>query len=560
MRVCLALLGVLLLWACAGGPGLEQPPEDTHTNAQAAKLAELQDALDGAAELDLTAMQAYYETARRHNDHPEFRAIQEAWGTHMLRRADDDPEAYGRVARLLFDEDINGAQEFIHDAARRLADADLMVERRRRDGRHVSEITPLFADISRRAGWKPYQMPAEMDEWLRLELDGTAEYRNLYHSREVSRYSEAGVMPPEVVNELRRLEGVVAANARELERRQANDGFAINAREAFLRFRNANSGGRVDRSRGQRVFSPVAMGRETETFDDIWASTYARPFVVYVERPQGTELSDAELQGELATLEALLGQLWAWFDDHFVGPMGLERVLPMGPGGRGRDGSMYDTAGQRAEAEGWPLEIVIVRDESNLRDIIESESGTPPPGIRAYFSSVQARVVAQYGASDDADEGFHDTVLIHEVFHLLSDHYAANPIDWQRVTREVPHRLPHPRYPNLLVQEGITDAVSGHTRVGTGESAEFEFLQVNHLRLRNWQMMHASFDNRSFFRVEDLLACQRFQDVTTVGAQRFLDLGVAKDAPTAQVMAQSNYGLLMSMYYATACKAAYFFH
>jgi hypothetical protein len=541
----------LALAACAARA--DRPPPEPERPA----LEELRAALDGAAELDADEMLRHYETVSRHADDPDYRALQTAWAERLARRAETagDVEGFAELAIRFDDDDVEGAQRYADEAAHLLVSEDLAVRTRRVDGRMLAEVSELFRDVSRRAGWLPYEYPSALEEWIRLEVEGAEEFRAYYMGREVSRYHAAGVYPPRIVQELQRLEALIQERGEEVARQQAEDGFAIQAREAFLRFRNANRGGRVDLERGQRVFSPVALNRESESFDDIWTYAWARPFVVYIESSQDDEQ-------DTAALTAMLGQLWQWFHEHFVLAMGLERVLPIGPGGMGRDGTMYDTAGQRAEAEGWPLEIILLRDEKTLHKLIEAESGgaPPPPGVRAFYSVLQGRVIALATPADSELEWFSESVLIHEAFHLMSDHYAAGPIDWQQIMLQSTPRIPRPRFPNLLVQEGITDAVAGHTREGTGKEARYEFLQRHPLRLRSWHAMYASFEDRNLFRIQDLLEVMRHPDLIDVGARRFMDVGIVETGAHAQVVAQQNHGMLLALYYATACKAAWFFH
>jgi hypothetical protein len=342
----------------------------------------------------------------------------------------------------------------------------------------------------------------------------------------------------------KKVEDSIAAFEEEIKR---SDGFARQARAAFIRFKTANDNkAKVNRAQGKRSFSPTAMEREDDPFDTIWTYTYWAPFVVYVEKPKGRDSISPEFKETLESKAALLKHLVDYFKANFIDKYGLKRVKP-------------EHVAAQAEEEGWPLQIVVFKDGKTFNQFVSDTSGQPIAGARALYSPLDERVLT-YDDTDDKSSDttwFNESVLIHETFHMLSDHYAQDP----RFTRE--SLLASPRYSSILVQEGLTDFVAGFSRGGgEGHSATYEFMQVNHLRLRDMKFFHQRFTKNQFlYRIQDMVDCRHYGQCIGKGIDRWRELKLAMPANPRAVgsfaFLQSN---CLGQYYATAALAAYFFH
>jgi hypothetical protein len=203
---------------------------------------------------------------------------------------------------------------------------------------------------------------------------------------------------------------------------------------------------------------------------------------------------------------------------------------------------------KRAEEEGWPLEIVVLKDEATFQQFCTDTMGNAIPGARAFYSPKAQRVLTYDDrANQDPDtKWFNESVLIHETFHMLSDFYAANPIftDEEQQTR--------PRYANILVQEGLTDSVSGFSREGTGSDATYKFLQLNHLRLRDFQFVYKLLKNNLLYRIRDTIECRHYGQCTQKAFERARELKLPVNPRWLQ-------GNALGIYYPTVCQISYFF-
>ncbi|MDH5642381.1 MAG: hypothetical protein OEY28_13915, partial [Nitrospira sp.] len=217
-------------------------------------------------------------------------------------------------------------------------------------GRRGFKKNPLFIEVTRRLGWQAYREPEnfrmfqqwnfrEFKPYQKRLFELTREYRGS------TSFSQAHI------DELRVLERPIIEKGNRILADHEKDRFAINAREAYVRFCERNNAGPVNRAKNKRMFSPRAMGRETEQVEEIWDYCYAKPFVLYVERP--LDVNEAEFASRIDSNTELLQALHTWFMVEFVEKFELKRVKPIGPGGLGKDGvTGYSTGTERAEADG----------------------------------------------------------------------------------------------------------------------------------------------------------------------------------------------------------------
>lgn len=278
------------------------------------------------------------------------------------------------------------------------------------------------------------------------------------------------------IKEIKVLEDALSKAGQDLRAQDKKDGFAIQARKAFIRFRSANQ----DNNK-YADFAPSVLGREGEKFDEVWDYTYWKPFIVYVEKAPGR--TAAELRKDFATKANLLSRLAEWFKKNLKEKFDLKRVLPLDGDTVIRDGPLagkkFATAGELAEAEGWPLEVNVLKDGQTFQLFLEAKMGGAIPGARAFYSNTLKHVVTwddPRAVENDDQAWFNESVLIHECFHMLSDHYAAKPIPWdfkkERDSEGVRRKVFFPkeeraRYYNLLIQEGLTDSIAASPRRAT---------------------------------------------------------------------------------------------
>ncbi len=536
-----------------GGTGGDVGAASSDTGGPAADpdkslLVHHQKNINNVMTLTLDQVRTFYEEAKARKEKPEWRTQQDAWANQLLSKAESDKALpMAQVALMLDNDGYSFANNLLRKAATAMQREGIAVKRQKDGQRQIVVPNKTFEDVVKRLGWVAYSRPAKMDDYLLHETEGSEEYNKYYVALDPV-YADVKLFPPDVVAELKKLEKLAIEKGDEFFAGHEKDGFARNARRAWIRFKQANDTKgsttlKWNRAKQQRSFCQLAMRRDNEAFDKVWTYTYWKPFMVYVEKPPGTEGISADFEESLASKSALLQHLYDWFSVNFVTRYSLQRVKPMGQG-------------ETAEKEGWPLSVIVLKDSQTFEQYCEDEIGQPMPGARAFYSP-RNEIVITYDDRNDANPDtawFNESVLIHETFHLLSDHYGANPIDWKRLGKgEGPDR---PSYSSILVQEGITDSVSGFVRSGgKGRDAKYEFLQLNHLRLQSWQRNYESMSNRNIFRLQDLLKCGSYSALVYLGCDRLRELGIPVP-PGAEGRFQ---GPLMGLYYATACQMSYFF-
>lgn len=527
-----------------------QPQPDPQAQADLRLLNQMQAAYANRNVMAASQVKLLYEQAKERSEtNPDFEVQRDLWATQLSQKMKEASALeQADIAVLLADDEFPTAKALLEEARDAMIAGNVAVQRRPGEGRAtIREAHPKFREIAERLGWKEYTRDPLLDEYEIYAIDGYSDY-NQYYIRLNEDYRDMRLYPPDVHEELRRLEEIVLINGKAFIEQHEKDGFAKNARAAWIRFRIANDGrGAVNRAKGRRQFSPLAMGRENETFDQIWTYTYWDPFIVYVEKPPGADTGRvaARFQEALGSKSSLLQHLYEWFEQYFIKSMNLERVKPIG---------MADLAAK----EGWPLDIFVLQNEAAFLKYVEDVNGSPMPGARAFYSPVHSHVIT-YDDQDGDDDSmwFNESVLIHETFHLLSDHFAAEPINYEQLERDE-QRPNRPRYSSILVQEGITDAIAGFKRGGgEGRDATYEFLHLNHLRLRSWQTIYGWLNNQSLFRIQDMLESGSYTALHYVGARRLGEIDREGIDPRRLFQTQMN---LMGLYYAAACQANYFFH
>jgi hypothetical protein len=501
----------------------------------------------------------------------DFKLLHDSFANELYRKAEQSgPQDKARIALLLDDDEFTQGRILMVAAEAALREGGQATRSVRDErGRQRTVVDETYKQVIQRLGWDTFEEAPERSEWETLDVKGAAMFRNA-HNDAISRYGDVGLFPPEVLKDLKELQEAPLEDYRNLLAQHEKDGFAINARREFLRFKQQNGTlGPFDRTKGQRMFSPPAMDREGEHFDAIWTYTYWKPFIVYVEKPPGRGALDPAFLSSLESKAALLQQLHDWFQEEFVKRYELRRVKPMdeavGFRPRRPDGTEYDSLAHQAEEENWPMTIVVLQNEDSFqRFLADTSGGNPIPGARAFYSPLNEHVITydDREQQEEDTEWFNEAVLIHETFHLLSDHYAADPLNLKRLIREE-GSLPRPRYTSILVQEGLTDHVAGFTRTGEGATAQYEFLGRNHLRLRDWKAIYRRLGNNNLFRFQDMLEVRSYGQIGNVVQKRVNELFVKRDqeAGTMQVdPVRINFAAQTAMgnYYATATMASYF--
>ncbi|MBK9974576.1 MAG: hypothetical protein IPP14_07360 [Planctomycetes bacterium] len=555
--VVVLILIVVLIAANSGGSNPANPGGNSSTasgggtggtggskkSEEELLLADLRTNLNNAAGFpDSEKLEAFYKQAKERKDKPDFKKVMDGFAAEIAKKVSNEGgERIAKVALMLDSDGYPTAKALLRKASEVL-EPGRTVKFRTPDGRDSSKFqkNELFLEVVKRLGWQSYTRPVEFDSYATLGIENVREYEDAYASVP-QRCRDVELFPQEEIDKLKTLETKVREAGAALEAAQLKDGFAKNARAEFLRFKVANdSKAKVDRKKGKRSFSPTAMRREGEAFDDIWTYTYWKPFIVYVEKPAGvTELDDA-FKETLESKSALLQHLYEFFRTNLIDKFNLQRQKPQ-----------YNA--EIAEKEGWPLGIVVLKDRMTFEQFLEDEIGQPMPGARAYYSPLSERVMTYDDREDSKPETawFNESVLIHETFHMLSDFYAAGPMfnmeDLQK----------RPRYSSILVQEGLTDSVSGFTRGGgQGREATYEFLQLNHLRLRDLQGINTNImKGKYLYRIRDMIECRNYGQVQQKAWDRWQELKMPRANPNW--VAQS---LGMGCYYAGTCQASYFFN
>jgi hypothetical protein len=487
--------------------------------------------------LSLSQVREHYDQANERKDKAEWKAMRDKWAPELARKAESGgtPEELAAVALLLDDAKYREAGPLLEQAWKSLKTAGKATSERTIKDRKVLVPNPKFVDIVTRLGWKPYKRPAEMDDCYRLEVTGAREYTRAYQDIDQT-FHDVELYPPELVEDLTRLEKEAMDGYNALKE-EDKDGWAIKSRQAWIRFKlSQDSKAKVDRTKGKRSFSPLAMEREGEPFDSVWTYTYGPSFMVFVEKPIGESELDEDFLETLESKKALLSHLYDWFREHLIDEYNLQRVKP-------KDNAAL------AQKEGWPMEIVVLKDRATFEKYASDVLGQPMPGARAFYSPLDERVMTYDDRTDmSADtQWFNESVIIHETFHMLSDFYAANPMF---TMDEIQVR---PRYSSILVQEGLTDSVSGFTRGGgEGRKATYEFLQLNHLRLSDFKAVYEILGKKELYRIRDTLECRHYGQCTQKAFER---MATEKFKVNPLWLNQVAVGV----YYATACQISYFF-
>lgn len=545
--VALVMIVVLIVVASndGGGGGAAEtdqqqvagPPEQSEKERI---LEQLDKEYNNKAALDdIDRVTDFYRMAKERSDDIDFKKYQDLWAAELARKARREATSVelAQVALMLDDDGYDEARDLLEKAWKDMADNETATEEYtesesdgvRRRGRRA---TPLFSDVVTRLGWVEYTRPDVIDEYDTLDIKAEEEYSSFYDNevKEVCRTVE--LYPPHVVEKLNEFEEKARLEYEDL----INKGeFAIEARRAWIRFKHKyDTLAKVNRAEGKRAFSPKAMDRENEDFDDIWTYTYGQPFIVFVEKPSGASQIDDEFIESLQSKAALLRNLVDWFNKNLKDRFNLQRVKP-------------EFNALQAEKESWPLEIVVLKDKETFEKFVKDVQGQPMPGARAYYSPLDEHVMT-YDDRESRDEDtqwFNESVLIHETFHMLSDFYASKPM----FSRE--EMQSRPRYANILVQEGLTDSVAGFSREGEGNASTYEFLELNHLRLRSFQNIYEMLENRTLFRIRDMIECRNYGQIANVAFDRAQELEI-----NPGWAAQAGMGI----FYPTACQASYFFH
>ncbi|MBX3474993.1 MAG: hypothetical protein KF754_11470 [Planctomycetes bacterium] len=514
----------------------------TSKSQQDILLTDLRTHLNNIDALKVEDIESLYKQAKEHKSRAEFKELCDGFARGIAGKAGSaDAPTKARLGLMLDTDGYPTGKNLMRQALESL-EAGKTSRRTTPDGKTVTTFVKneLFVQVATRLGWKEYRRPAAFDDYRVLGIEHIADYDDAYAgipqgSRDVE------LVAPELIEKLLELENKVKAAGKDLEDQHSKDGFAKNARAAFLRFLESNKAGKVNRKKNQRAFSPEAMQRPDEKVDQIWTYTYWKPFIVFVERPVGGGELDPKFKESLAARSALLQHLHEYFRTNLVDKFNLQRVKPR-----------YNAA--LAEKEGWPLEIVVLKDSPTFEQFVEDvNDGRRIPGARAFYSPLNERVMT----FDDTDnpspetEWFNDSVVIHETFHLLSDHYAAGPMFEEAEMRT------RPRYTSILVQEGLTDSISGFTRSGgDGRDAKYQFLTQNHLRLKDWQGFYERIGKKMLFRIQDMVECRNYGQCQQKAVDRWQQLGLRFQSQ-AHVNWVAQVGL--GMFYASSCQASYFF-
>ncbi|MCB9933125.1 MAG: hypothetical protein H6841_06875 [Planctomycetes bacterium] len=511
------------------------------TDPDALLLAEMKKQYNNYDGLTLDQVKYYYLECGKRKDNGEFNAMRESWANALYRKADGSAGAdeLADIALMLDDDKHPNGRTLLEKACTAIKNSGKATREQtetRPDGttKKTQVVNKKFKDIIERLGWKPYTRPPELAEAELLECEGFPDYNNAYLDIDQV-YRDVGLYPPDLIAELSRLQEVPLEALRVLKE-QDKDGFAIKSRKAWIRFKLAqDSKAKVDRVKGKRSFSPKAMGRDSEDFADVWTYTYGPSFMVYVEKPIGQDKLDPVFIETLESKKALLAHLYDWFRVNLIDKYNLQRQKP-------KDNAAI------AQKEGWPMEIVVLKDRATFEKYCEDSMGQPMPGARAFYSPIDEQVMTYDDRSDSSPDTqwFNESVLIHETFHMLSDYFASNPKFTEADLQQ------SPRYTSILVQEGLTDSVSGFKREGDGANATYEFFELNHLRLQEFQAVYKILGNEPLYRIRDTIECRHYGQVRAKAQERWLDR-------KWKVHPMWINQISMSIYYASACQTSYFF-
>lgn len=540
--VCLLVAALLCTLLLAVSAGLAQ--DDNVPDAEAKELtaeeaenllAEHRKQLNNVDELTLDEVTKLFRQAGEYKKVEGLTEIRDSWAKHLAEKAEHgnadeladaalllDDEGYTDLAKPLLRQGWTALKD-AHKATREITET-------RQDGttRKSIVVNRKFKDIVERLGWKPYTRPAEMDECDLLEVKGAAEYRHAYLAIDQTLH-DVGLYPPELIEQLAALEKPALESLKWLREQDTKDGFAVKARQAWVRFKQAQGGGKVDRRKGRRSFSVRAMGRMGEEFEDIWMYRYCKPFVIFIEKPIGGTVETTHLR-QLEDNLKTLAELHAWFDEQFIQPMELKRRKPQ-------------HAAELAEKEGWALEVVCFKDLLTYNSYIKDVTSAVAPNARNFYSSIEQRVVTLYDPEGlGLDRGWFDTsTMLREAFLMLTDHYAANP----QFSEE--DGMVRPRFSSLLLQYGLADCVAGFERGQQGA----EFMRLNQIRLADFQAVYKALGDKSLFRLRDLVAIRDYGQGQRTAFERAEAEGIKVNPMWIQQVA-------MPVHDATACQAVYF--
>ncbi|MCB9933124.1 MAG: hypothetical protein H6841_06870 [Planctomycetes bacterium] len=545
MKLRAALLAFVISCAllCAMSAGFAQDDKKVESEKKALTadelarlLAEHRKQLNNVDALTLDEATALYKQAGENKEADGFKEIRDSWAKHLAGKAENGNADQLADSALLLDDDgyTELAKPLLRQAWKALKNAGKAtreVIETRPNGTVKKSIVAnqKFTDIVERLGWKPYRRPADMDACDLLEVEGAAEYRDAYLAVDQT-WHDVGLYPPELVEQLTALEKPAQQALKLLREQDAKDGFAVKARQAWIRFTLAqNTRAKVDRRKGKRSFSPKAMGRENEAFEDVWTYRYSKPFVIYVEKPVGGEPEATHLKQLDENLKTL-AELYAWFDEQFIQPMELKRQKPQ-------------HNAELADNEGWALEVVCFKDLITYRSYLEDATGVLAPIARNFYSPIEERLVTLYDPEGpETNRGWFDTsTMLREAFLLLADHYAANP---QFSEDDLMSR---PRFSSLMLRDGLADCVAGFERGEKGTA----FNRLNHVRLAEFQNAHELLGKTCLFRLRDLPVIRHYGQCQRTAIERAQAEGIKVHPMWIQRVA-------VPIHNATACQAVYF--
>ncbi len=519
--------------------------------------------LQGMQDPDLK--ERYIQARDKSKTNDKFKKFKELFGTELKGRAlNSSSKADVLEVALMLHDDGFSVLDLVKKAHSLLQETDRYrtVVVKNADGTEKKNRVPneKYMRVCEVLGYQEYVEPLDFDDYQRWEVAEWAPWTKKLRELK-NAVGGDNFFSPAQLEEIRALENACRKAGEQLKADHAKDNFAINAREAYVRFKGANRPGMRN-----AMFAPADLNREGEDVGDVWGYTYWRPFIVYVEKAPGRDIED--LKRSFATKANLLMQLETWFRTNLIVPNNLQRVVPSpqpsdGPGPYVSykpelKGKTFETMGQLAEAEGWPLEILVLKDGQTYDQFcVDQELGGPGGGQRAHYYLPLRHIVTWDDPNAEAgneQEWFNESVLMHETFHMLSDHYGAGPIDWVFERRGGKKRWKpveqRPRYFNLLIQEGLTDSVAGHSKSDTTAKATYKFVELNKVRIKDWKMVYEMANKNNIFRIQDLLKCLVYAQCSNVGMQRWTELKVKR---------QIDPDNFVALYYAAACQASYFF-
>ncbi|MHC4841251.1 MAG: zinc ribbon domain-containing protein [Planctomycetota bacterium] len=567
-----------------GGDG-SGPAELSEADKIAAQIKDWRKVLD-SEQLDVEGLTTYYENCKKEyaaNSNEEFKKLRDDFARAAIKKSSVEmaPLEEAKFILKMSKAGYSSAEGREEDCLRRVLKAKKAKRDVKKDGRIHSEAHPVFKELALKLGWGKYDTPKEFDnEFNEWHLESMKSYRDVLFGSEEggditpSMYENTGLLPPARIETLKDAEKPVWEEANALRAQDKKDGYAITARQAYFRFLNANRNSKkFNVKEGKKSFCPEAVGRgpvrneETnkivdrgESIEDIWTYTYAKPFLVLVEKPADGEVSE-ELLEQLRQKALILRDVEKWFRANIIDPFGLKRVKPLGPDFtvRDKEGNIIgtETKPEKAEREGWPMELIIFKDGPSFTYWLQQYTANAPPGVRAMYSPPASTVVTwdKRDTGNDRDEADNLETLVHEVFHQLSDHHATNPINYEE--GEAEERL---RYSTVLVQEGLTESIAAFKRTGESANATYEFAAPNVGRIGNFFSIHDMYvGDMLFTKIEDLVTVMHYGMIDPVFRNRAVAMkDDLKNKNFAFAFNGSGFG--MSLYYAAACMAGYFFY